>query len=212
MDFNPNTQTSQQTTENPNAELIAKDRLENVDTIRQILFGEDRRILDAKIQHLTTMLERLTKAHQDDLANLESRLRTTHAEETNSVKRSLSEASMSQKNALEAIAINVGNAINTSNTVLEKKINNLQLNLQSQTAALAQLKTENMAMHDSASKGIEEKLVTVDKKILSTSLSLNNYITTKKFSDALRALANQFDTLTPASTPEASNTQQPFQR
>jgi hypothetical protein len=213
-------QATPQTPEEGNTELAAKDRLENVDTIRQILFGEDRRILDAKIQNLTATVERLSKAHQDELAALETRLRAAHAEETNQLKRMLTEANVAQKNALDALANNSVIAAKSSQAAFENKLSVLQIGVQTlsessnarirelaqtHTNSFAQLKNDSKILHDASMKNVEEKFASIDKKIVATAQSVTNYMTPKQFSDALRSLAKEFDM-------PSNNTAQPFQR
>jgi hypothetical protein len=224
MELNPSTPTNQlrqQTTENTNAESIAKDRLESVDTIRQILFGEDRRVLDAKIQSLTETVEQLVKTHKEALTDLENRIRKAHDEETSTLTKMLVEANAKHKIALDALANSVAQAVRSSQAAFENKVSVLQIGMhtqsessnaqirelaQSNTNALAQLKVESKTQHDSAMRGVEEKLISVDKKIVAATQSMTNYVTTKQFSDALRSLAKEFD------TPLQTSTAQPFQR
>jgi tRNA(Ser,Leu) C12 N-acetylase TAN1 len=224
MELNPSTPTNQlrqQTTENTNAESIAKDRLESVDTIRQILFGEDRRVLDAKIQSLTETVEQLVKTHKEALTDLENRIRKAHDEETSTLTKMLVEANAKHKIALDALANSVAQAVRSSQAAFENKVSVLQIGMhtqsessnaqirelaQSNTNVLAQLKVESKTQHDSAMRSVEEKLISVDKKIVAATQSMTNYVTTKQFSDALRSLAKEFD------TPLQTSTAQPFQR
>jgi VIT1/CCC1 family predicted Fe2+/Mn2+ transporter len=209
---NPNNPTSPQAsqlgTDTVNTDSIAKDRLESVDTIRQILFGEDRRVLDAKINSLTTAFEQLARTHREDLANLEARLSKSHEEEKNTLTKMLAEAQANQKTALETLASHTAEAAKTSNAAIENKFSILQIGMQTQnetsiarlrelsqtsSGALAQLKQDNKAIHDASVKTIDEKISIVDRRLTATTQNLSNYITPKQFGDALRSLAKEFD-------------------
>jgi hypothetical protein len=224
MEFNNSSQSNQVSALNnlkgndtASSNISTKDRLESVDTIRQILFGEDRRVLDAKIQSLTTVYEQLAKSHKEDLANLEARLRKSHEEETSILTKMLAESQASQKTALDALASNVANTANISNAAIENKLSMLNKGLQSQTEAssaslreatqasanaIAQLRSEHKLTHDASVKSFEEKITTVDKKLVTATQNLTNYVSAKQFSHALRSLAKEFDV---APAPVAAN-------
>ena len=244
MEFNSGSQNNQVTSvSNPNvndtesSNISTKDRLESVDTLRQILFGEDRRVLDAKIHSLTAVYEQFAKSHKEDLANLEARLRKSHEEETNILTKMLAEAQASQKTALDALASNIANTAKTANTAIENKLSILQIGLQSQNEsantrfrettqtsanALAQLKSEHKLTQDATVKNFEEKINAVDKKLTTATQNLTNYVSAKQFSNALRTLAKEFDVAPVAVTANnnssgnsaniSSNTSSTFQR